>query len=108
EHGAKAMIDISDGLGADLGHLCEASETGARVYAPQLPVADGVMGVAMTHGKGLFELVCGGGEDFALLAAVPEQTAAEAVDAAAGAEGVDAAVIGEVTAGRGVVLVEPN
>jgi thiamine-monophosphate kinase len=38
---ASAMIDISDGLSTDLGHICQESKTGAVVYAEALPVADG-------------------------------------------------------------------
>jgi thiamine-monophosphate kinase len=43
--GATAMIDVSDGLGADLGHICAASGVRVRVGAAALPVA---------HGEGRF------------------------------------------------------
>jgi thiamine-monophosphate kinase len=69
--GAGAMIDVSDGLGADLGHLCAASGVRAVVDADALPVAEGGGEAARDAGTELWALVCGGGEDFALVAALP-------------------------------------
>ncbi len=36
----RAMIDISDGLAADLGHILTASDCGATIYVDQLPISD--------------------------------------------------------------------
>src|SRR5690625_5375964 len=35
---ARDAIDISDGVAADLGHICAASDLAARVYADELPL----------------------------------------------------------------------
>jgi thiamine-monophosphate kinase len=104
--GARALIDVSDGLGADLGHLCAASGVAARVRADALPLAAGLRSTAAALGLDPLDLACGGGEDFALLAAVPAGDAAALAAAAAAAEGVPAAVVGTVVpAGPGPVAV---
>jgi len=96
EGGATALIDVSDGLGADLGHVCAASAVQARVDWTALPIAEGVLAAAEQLGVDPVSLVCGGGEDYALLAAAPPGIAEELARAAGAAEGVPAAVVGEV------------
>ena len=64
KHGITAAIDISDGLLADLRHICEASHVGARVITDLLPVRDMVK--ANFKEKAL-ALALGGGEDYELL-----------------------------------------
>jgi len=61
---ASAMIDVSDGLVQDLGHLCAASRVGARVEIERLPVSRHVRQAGMS-------LALAGGEDYELLCAVP-------------------------------------
>ena len=66
EAGAHAMIDVSDGLSADLGHLADASGVGFRLE--RVPVAEGA-----TEADAL-----GGGEDYALVFTAPDATAVRA------------------------------
>jgi thiamine-monophosphate kinase len=70
--GASAMIDVSDGLAADLRHLADAS--GVGVVVDRVPVAIGVNRVSDEPEA----LALGGGEDYELLFAAPDPERIEA------------------------------
>lgn len=65
-----AMIDVSDGLLADLGHILDASVVGARVEQALLPLSPEFHQVLFEE-PALFELALSGGEDYELLFTVP-------------------------------------
>lgn len=74
-----AMIDISDGLLADLGHIVEQSKIGAEVELPRLPLSSEFHSWAAVYASDPMKLAFGGGEDYELLfSASPEKR--EAVD----------------------------
>jgi thiamine-monophosphate kinase len=64
----KGMIDISDGLAADLAHLCDESRCGAVLRAESIPISAAAR--RMTDGLSPLEHALGDGEDFELLFAV--------------------------------------
>ncbi|HKI36159.1 MAG TPA: thiamine-phosphate kinase [Gemmataceae bacterium] len=63
-----AMIDVSDGLAADVNHLCEESRCGAVLRAEAIPISDAARG--MNDGRPALEHALGDGEDFELVFAV--------------------------------------
>jgi thiamine-monophosphate kinase len=69
--GATAMIDISDGLLADAGHLADASGVGIDIDSAAMPVPSRLVEVASALGADARHWVLTGGEDHALLASFP-------------------------------------
>jgi thiamine-monophosphate kinase len=72
--GATAMIDVSDGLVADLGHVAAASRVGIDVRSVSLPTAS-LQLAADLLGADWLDWVLGGGEDHALAASFPPDVA---------------------------------
>jgi len=70
-----SMIDISDGLSADLGHICEESGVGAVLYESEIPLAPAAKKAAGKSGKTPLEHALSDGEDYELLFTVSERDA---------------------------------
>ncbi|MEJ2576079.1 MAG: thiamine-phosphate kinase [Gammaproteobacteria bacterium] len=77
-----AAIDVSDGLAADLGHVCAASGVGATLYLDQLPCGPGVR--AYIDETGDWHLPLGAGDDYELCLCVPPDRQGEFEAIAAG------------------------
>lgn len=97
---ATAMMDISDGLVADLGHLCAASGVAATVEAPLLPLSPATA-AALSVDPARLASVLGGGDDYELLFTAPASAETE-IAAAAQAAAVPVTAIGSIVAGQGV------
>ena len=68
QKGVQTAIDISDGLIADLGHICQASNVGAKVIAPHIPVHPATITAFQDDA---IKLALTGGEDYELLFTAP-------------------------------------
>ncbi len=104
--GARAMIDISDGLGADAAHLARSSECHLEIDLERVPLARGAVEVA-GEGEAALELAAGGGEDYELLVALPPDRLDAAMVAVAEA-GTRLTEIGYASEGQGVALRLPG
>jgi thiamine-monophosphate kinase len=65
-----ALIDISDGLAADLNHILEESRCGAVLDTAAIPISPDAIELSRTSGKSPLQHAFGDGEDFELIAAV--------------------------------------
>ena len=98
---ATAMIDTSDGLSTDLGHICAASGVGASVFAEKIPLVNVPPGL-QRMGLAPLQLAVDGGEDYELLFTVPKRLAGRVPRKVAG---VPVTAIGEITRRKEIVLV---
>lgn len=98
EHGVTTAIDISDGLAADLTHLCEASAVGAQLNADMLPLCREVVTIAQQTAQNPQDLALFGGEDYELLFTVPADRAPVLAQELLSATGVMATAIGVIRA----------
>lgn len=89
------MIDLSDGLARDLGHLCRAAGLAAEIDANQLPLSPGTWAAANRDRKPLWEHAVGDGEDYELCFTLSPEAAAHLPEQI---EGVPITRIGRMTA----------
>lgn len=99
-HGG-AAIDISDGLLADLGHVCTASGVGADIHAHSLPTSEAL---AEWPPAQRMALQLGGGDDYELLFTLPAEVDASSLLPS----GVRATAIGSINAGPALRVLDAD
>ena len=101
---AHAMLDVSDGLIADLGHICDASETGATIALPSLPLSPAARRAVVAE-PDLPARLAAAGDDYELLfTASPE--AGETIGRLAAELGLPITAIGMIDKAASVRLVD--
>lgn len=101
--GASALIDLSDGLAADLGHVLKASGCGARLDRNALPRARGFNDLCAARGWRPEQLVLFGGDDYELLFTISPRKWAAARGAAKAAD-APLTVIGQIIREAGALI----
>ncbi|MFT4249286.1 MAG: thiamine-phosphate kinase [Pseudomonas sp.] len=100
---ASAAIDVSDGLLADLGHVCARSRVGAQLWLDALPASAALR--AAFDGEALRVLQCAGGDDYELCFTALRQHR-DAVEQAMQFAEVAVTRIGRIVEGAAVVALD--
>lgn len=85
---ATSMIDISDGLSSDLGHICDESQVGVKLFKDRIPTANSVKNIV---------LALNGGEDYELCFTVPKKYVSNIINKLKKTVKTKVTVIGEIT-----------
>jgi len=104
QHGAHAMMDLSDGLASDLLKLTHASQCGAQVLRAQLPVHAAALRWCRETGEDPALFALAGGEDYELLLAAPPQIAQTLLEECPHQTGTPLTHIGYLTESEEILL----
>ncbi len=74
---ANSLIDVSDGVAADLGHICTESKLGAVIEEEMIPTTEEFRAYCQRFGEDANRLSLHVGEDYVLLGTVPAQAEAD-------------------------------
>ena len=100
---ARACIDVSDGLVADLGHLCAASGAAAEIDVDGLPASSELLSAGTREERRVWQLA--GGDDYELCFTAPEAGSSMLLSDLA-RTGCAATRIGRIVAGSGVRVMD--
>ena len=94
-----AMADVSDGLWADIGHICRAAGVGAKLHRMDLPVSEACAEIARLVGANADSWALTGGEDYELVFTAPGEVAEELDAALRKKTGVGCRAVGKIVGG---------
>ncbi len=101
---ASAMIDISDGLVADLNHICESSKVGAEIFLDKIPVSKQLISIKEKLPSPIYEYALYGGEDYKLIIVIRSEKKCE-FESLVKKNGLVCYLIGKITEEKGIKAV---
>ena len=102
-----AMIDISDGLTADLNHILEESQVGAILYEDRIPISQAAVEISKKTGNPPLYHALSDGEDFELLITLSKAQSRKVLESRLFSDTL-INCIGEITTGRGIRMRRRN
>lgn len=105
---ATSMIDISDGLAADLNHICESSNVGAVLDTSSFPVHEDLKNSAENLSKNWMDFFLHGGEDYELLFTVPSKIEDKVLSGLKAVSELKITKIGRITSERQLLIQSPG
>jgi thiamine-monophosphate kinase len=103
-----AMIDISDGLLQDLGHICRQSQTGAVVYSEDVSLFEEALKATNDNEDLVVKWALTGGEDYELIWTVDPSAENAAIEAALSAGAPLPKTIGKIVSGNQLTVLKNN
>ena len=97
-----SMIDMSDGLSTDLGHILEESKVGAALYEEKIPISDDAKKLSKKTGKPPLFHALSDGEDYELLFTLSQRDARKLL--ASNLLDIKITQIGHIRKARGLVM----
>ena len=102
---ANAMIDVSDGLLSDLGHICKESGVGAMLFKSKIPISSELKLLASHVKFDPLDFALSGGEDYLLLLTVPEVNIKDFEIVGKDKGLLPLYLIGKIVEGKGITMV---
>jgi thiamine-monophosphate kinase len=103
---AHAALDVSDGLVADLGHICNASGVAAVIEAVAVPLSDAAR-AALSDDPALLTTILTGGDDYELVFTAPSEAAATLAELSRSLD-LPITEIGRIEGGAGVRVIDAD